>query len=251
MARGRDPDSWLNDYSYIPDRDAFRRARSDPKYDVFTGSTALGVLWLTSVAGWAGALGGTLVSRALWSALWPVPIWLLATVGSFWAARKAALRFAGQPLGFLTGWCSFWAVAIGGVAMWSGQMGATGWAYGIAGGVGFLVAIVAGAYEPDNLPSHESFFGIGMLAGPLAACAGAIAPFVSSTTPISNSYRRGHEREPERHVQPGGGRDRRLVPDRMLGEPGPADRRSPGVPRRSSSTLLPTSLPARSARSRS
>lgn len=170
MARGRGGDGWLNDYSYIPDKQTFRHARANPDFEVFTGPKLLAILWLALVAMWAGALGGTLVSGALWSVWWRVALWIALAIASFWAARRAALAVSGQPIAFYTGWFCFWAMLMGIVAMWGGRLDSGGWAYGIAAGVGFLVTITQGVYEPDDLPTHEAFFGIGMLSGIFAAC---------------------------------------------------------------------------------
>jgi hypothetical protein len=83
-----------------------------------------------------GALGETLVSGALWGPWWQVPAWIAALVAT---AIAPTLALSGQPLGFMVGWSLFWGLLIGAVAMWGAQLDGAGWAYGIAGGIGFFV----------------------------------------------------------------------------------------------------------------
>jgi tetratricopeptide (TPR) repeat protein len=54
--------------------------------------------------------------------------------------------------------------------MWGAQLGGAGWAYGIAGGIGFLVGITQASYEPDDLQGHDGYFAISMIAAPAGAC---------------------------------------------------------------------------------
>ena len=53
------------------------------------------------------------------------------------------------------------------------QLDGAGWAYGIAGGIGFFVGITQGVYEPDDLQGHDGFFAISMIAAPAGACLAA------------------------------------------------------------------------------
>jgi len=168
--RGR-RDTWLEDFSYVLTADAMRLERRDYKYDVFAGSKPLAWAWLTVIAVLGGALGGTLVSGALWHSLVQVPLWLAVTVGACILTRRLTLAVSGTPLASLAGWTIAWGMLIGVLAMWGAQRSGPGWAYGIAGGLGFLLGIVQGVYEPEDLEPHEAFFATSMLGAPLAACA--------------------------------------------------------------------------------
>jgi tetratricopeptide (TPR) repeat protein len=171
-ARARDP--WLGDFSLVLSRDHFRSVRLDRQYEVFSGSKPLAFLWLMVAAAAGGALGGTLVSGALWRPWWQVPAWIAVLVATaiavYWTAR--ALSGPGL-LGFMAGWSLFWGLLVGAVAMWGAQLDGAGWAYGIAGGIGFLVGITQGIYEPDDLQGHDGFFAISMITAPAGACLAA------------------------------------------------------------------------------
>ena len=166
----RERDVWLGDFSLVLSRDHFRSVRRDPQYEVFSGSKPLAFLWLVVVAAAGGAFGGTLVSGALWGFWWQVPAWIVALVAVAIAVYWSTRVLSGQPLSFMAGWNLFWSLLIGAVAMWGAQLGGPGWAYGIAGAVGFLVGIVQGIYEPDDLQGHDGFFAISMIAAPAGAC---------------------------------------------------------------------------------
>jgi tetratricopeptide (TPR) repeat protein len=169
----RERDVWLGDFSLVLSRDHLRSVRRDPQYEVFSGSKPLAFLWLVVVAAAGGALGGTLVSGALWGPWWQVPAWIAALVATTAIAVPPTLALSGQPLGFIAGWSLFWGLLIGAVAMWGAQLDGAGWAYGIAGGIGFLVGITHGVYEPDDLQGHDGFFAISMIAAPAGACLAA------------------------------------------------------------------------------
>jgi tetratricopeptide (TPR) repeat protein len=170
MAAKSSADDWLEDFSIVLTRDAMRRYRSDPKFEVFAGSKPLGILWLAVVSVVAGAFGGTLVSSALWQSLLQPPLWLAAVIVFCIAVRKTTLRMSGPYLAFLSGWCIGWGALIGSCALWGAQLSGSGWAYGVATGVGFLIGITHGVYEPDDFENRESFFGVSMLMGPAGAC---------------------------------------------------------------------------------
>ena len=171
MARERD--GWLDDFSLVLSKEHFRSIRRDQQYEVFSGSKPLAFLWLVVAAATGGVLGGTLVSGALWGPWWQVPAWIAilvaASVVAYWTARG----LLGQPLGFMAGWCLFWGWLIGAVAMWGAQLDGAGWAYGVAGGIGFFVGITQGVYEPDDLQGHDGFFAISMIGAPAGACLAA------------------------------------------------------------------------------
>src|SRR5690242_13282057 len=171
MARERD--GWLGDFSLVLSREHFGSVRRDQQYEVFSGSKPLAFLWLIVAAAAGGVLGGTLVSGALWAPWWQVPAWIailvVASIAAYWTARA----LLGQPLGFMAGWCLFWGWLIGAVAMWGAQLDGAGWAYGIAGGIGFFVGITQGVYEPDDLRGHDGFFAISMVGAPAGACLAA------------------------------------------------------------------------------
>ena len=164
---------WLEDLGYVLTADEMRRRRSDYASDVFAGSKPLAWAWLAFIAALGGALGGTLASGALWGSLVQVPLWLAITVVACILIRRATLAVSGSFLGFLAAWNVFWGMLIGVVAMWGAQRAGAGWAYGIAGGMGFLVGICQGGYEPDDLESRDAFFVTGMVSAPLGACAAA------------------------------------------------------------------------------
>ena len=170
---GRRPDSWLEDFSLVLTRRAMRSSQRDPKYEAFAGSKPPSILWLAVVATAAGALGGTLVSAALWRSLLQVPLWLVVMVGFCAAVYRLTLALSESYLAFLAGWCIGWGALIGACAMWAAQLSSAGWAYGIAIGVGFLIAITQGVYEPEDLESHDSYFALGMVTGPGGACLAA------------------------------------------------------------------------------
>src|SRR4029450_8036106 len=130
-------------------------------------------LWLGVVAAAGGALGGTLVSGALGGPWWPAPAWIAAVVATAIAVYWPTLALSGPPLSFIAGWSLFWGLLIGAVAMWGAQLDGAGWAYGIAGAIGFLVGITQGIYEPDDLQGHDGFFAISMIGAPAGACLAA------------------------------------------------------------------------------
>jgi hypothetical protein len=99
----RERDVWLDDFSLVLSRDHFRSVRRDPEYEVFSGSKPLAFLWLVVVAAGGGALGGTLVSGALWGPWWQVPAWITALVATATIAVPPTLALSGQPLGFIVG----------------------------------------------------------------------------------------------------------------------------------------------------
>lgn len=163
-------DRWLEDFSYILTADDMRLKRQSYAFEVFAGSKPLACAWLAAVVALGGALGGTLVSAALWRSLAQVPLWPLVTTLAGVLVRRATLAVSGSALGFLVTWSFFWSMLIGVVAMWAAQRLGSGWAYGIAGGFGFLVGIVQGVYEPEDLDGRDLFFGTSMVGAPLGAC---------------------------------------------------------------------------------
>jgi tetratricopeptide (TPR) repeat protein len=147
----RKRDGWLGDFSFVLSKDYFRSVRREPQYEVFSGSKSLALVWLLVVAAAGGALGGTLVSGALWGPWWQPLAWIGVLVAAGTIAVPSTLSLSGQPLGFMVGWSLFWGLLI-------------------AGGVGFLVGITQGIYEPDDLQGHDGFFAISMIAAPAGAC---------------------------------------------------------------------------------
>src|SRR5688500_5700990 len=194
MAKREREEGWIEDFSYILDRDAMRIERGSDKYDVFTGSKPLASLWLAAVAAIGGALGGTLVSGALWDRWVQVPLWLAVTIALCVVIRRLTLSMSGTALGSLAAWCISWGMIIGAVAMWGAQLSSAGWAYGIAGGVGFFfVGITQGLYEPEGLENHELWFLVSSLLAPLAACTAAWTHrnWLAPPTPIERSASAG------------------------------------------------------------
>jgi hypothetical protein len=123
----RERDGWLSDFSLVLSREHFRSVRRDPEYEVFSGSKPLALLWLVVVAAVSGALGGTLVSGALWGPWWQVPAWIAVLVATATIVVAPTLALSGQPLGFIAGWSLFWGLLIGAVAMWGAQLNGAGW----------------------------------------------------------------------------------------------------------------------------
>jgi tetratricopeptide (TPR) repeat protein len=169
----RERDVWLGDFSFVLSKDHFRSVRRDPQYEVFSGSKLLAFVWLVVVAAAGGALGGTLVSAALWRPWWQVLAWIATVVATAIAVYRPTLVLSGPPLSFMAGWSLFWGLLIGAVAMWGAQLNGAGWAYGIAGAIGFFVGITLGIYEPDDLQGHDGFFAISMIGAPAGACLAA------------------------------------------------------------------------------
>ena len=163
-------DRWLEDFSYVLTADEMRLKRQSYAFEVFAGSKPLACAWLAAVIALGGALGGTLVSSALWRSFVQVPLWPVATTLAGILVRRATLAVSGSALGFLVTWSFFWSMLIGVVAMWAAQRAGSGSAYGIACGFGFLVGIVQGVYEPEDLESRELSFGTSMVGAPLGAC---------------------------------------------------------------------------------
>jgi Tfp pilus assembly protein PilF len=171
--RARSTDDWIETFGFVMTRDALRSERRRYQYEVFSGSKALAVPWLTVAASIGGALGGTLVSGALWDDWLQPLLWLAVAVGSGVTMRWLTLRISGSPLAFLQTWCFWWGILIGACAVGAAQVENGVLAYGIAVVVGFLIGIVQGVYEPEDLESHDAFFGTGMVSAPVAACLAA------------------------------------------------------------------------------
>ena len=170
MAARSTADDWLEDFSIVLTRYAMRSNRRDPKFEVFAGSKPLSILWLSAISAIAGAFGGTLVSGALWHSLLQIPLWLAAMIVFCIAVRKATLLVTGSYLAFLAAWCTGWGVLIGACAMWGAQLSGAGWAYGVATGVSFLIAITHGVYKPEDLKNHDSFLAVSLLMAIVTAC---------------------------------------------------------------------------------
>jgi tetratricopeptide (TPR) repeat protein len=102
-----------------------------------------------------------------------VPAWIAAFIAASAMAYWTARALFGPPLDFMAGWNLFWGLLTGAVAMWAAQLGGAGWAYGVAGVIGFLIGITHGIYEPEDLKGHDGFFAISMIAAPAGACLAA------------------------------------------------------------------------------
>lgn len=171
----RDRDSWLADFGLVLLPDIIDRyRRNDPTFEVFRGSKRRVYLWLVPIAAVAGALGGMLVSGALWSRWWQVPLWLAATAALIVIVSRATKRMFTPPIGFLAGWCLFFGIVTGAFAMWGAQLDSSAWAYGIAGGLMFfLVGITGGLIEPPNARRMEDWFLTSAIMAPIGGCAAA------------------------------------------------------------------------------
>ena len=173
MARSKREDSWLEDFSIVLRPDAIRRMRRNPEFDVFTGSKVLAGLWVAAVAGLAGAVGGMVAGPEFLKRVWPTFVGLLIVGPAMWIAIDRSTRaLFGASIAFLAGWSIFFGSLVAALSIWSAQLSSAGWAYGIAGGVGFiLLGITGGQIDPPNAEPNESWFLTSALACPLSTCA--------------------------------------------------------------------------------
>jgi tetratricopeptide (TPR) repeat protein len=170
MGAGRDKYDWIEDFSILITRQGILSLSRDPDLEIYTGSKLLASLWLAAVAGMAGALGGVLVSGALWAFLLYPVVWLLVVAATSIIVWQVTIRLAGSAVAFLAGWCIFWGLLTGAVAAWGAQLGAAAWAYGIAGGLGFLIGITHGNLQHADIRGHDSWFMIGTVVAPASTC---------------------------------------------------------------------------------
>lgn len=168
----RDQNSWIYDFSLVLTPDAIRRIADGPGYEAFTGSKARAYPWLVVVAMIAGAFGGIMVSGALWSRWWQVPLWLAAVAAFVTIVRRITTAAYPPPIGFLVGWCVFFGIVTGAFAMWGAQLTSGAWAYGIAGGLMFfLIGITGGLIPPPNAKEREDWFLTSAIMAPIGGCA--------------------------------------------------------------------------------
>jgi Tfp pilus assembly protein PilF len=166
----RDAEPWLRDFTLVLSDSHIRLEAQDPRqFEVFTGSKALAAAFTSPCGVLGGAFGAALVSRALWSSLILTPAWLVLLVAVWMLVGRVSLASMGRGIRFLAGWCFFWGFLLGLVAMWGAQMHAPGWAYGVAGGLGLLLGITHGAYEPPDMKHHDGWTVLGTLLAPVAA----------------------------------------------------------------------------------
>jgi len=99
----RERNVWLGDFSFVLSKDHFRSVRRDPEFEVFSGSKLLAFFWLVVVAAAGGALGGTLISGALWGPWWQVLAWIATVVATAIAVYWPTLALSGPPLSFMAG----------------------------------------------------------------------------------------------------------------------------------------------------
>ncbi len=170
MGIDRDRYAWIDDFSIVLRRDAIRRKAGDPAFEFYTGSKIAASFWLAIVSCIAGMLGGLLPSGILWSSFIYPAAWLFVVVGVGFAVTLLTIRLAGRSIVFLAGWCIFWGILTGIVAMWGAQLSSAGWAYGIAGGIGFLVGITEGLLEHADLEGHDSLYMTGTILAPTSIC---------------------------------------------------------------------------------
>jgi hypothetical protein len=161
MGAERDKYDWIEDFSILLTRRAILSISRDPELELFAGSKLLASVWLAAVAGVAGSLGGLLPSGALWGFfVYPI-IWLMAVVITWIIAWRVTIRLVGSAIAFLAGWCMFWGLLTGAVAGWGAQLASAGWAYGIAGGIGFLIGITHGNLQHADIRGHDGWFMTG------------------------------------------------------------------------------------------
>jgi tetratricopeptide (TPR) repeat protein len=170
MGSEADKFDWIEDFSILITRQGIRSLSRDPDLELFTGSKLLASLWLAVVAGMAGMAGGLLVSRGLWAFLLYPAAWLVAVVAASILVWQVTRRLAGSAVAFLAGWCIFWGLLTGVAAAWGAQLIGAGWAYGIAGGFGFLIGITHGNLQHADITGHESWFMTGTILAPASTC---------------------------------------------------------------------------------
>jgi tetratricopeptide (TPR) repeat protein len=170
MGAERDRYDWIEDFSILITRRGILSLSRDPDLELYTGSKLPASLWLAAVAGIAGALGGLVVSGALWAFLLYPVVWLLAVAVASIVVWHVTIRLAGSAVAFLAGWCIFWGLLTGVVAAWGAQLGAAAWAYGIAGGLGFLIGITHGNLQHADIRGHDNWFMTGTVLAPASTC---------------------------------------------------------------------------------
>jgi tetratricopeptide (TPR) repeat protein len=170
MGAEADKYGWIEDFSIRITRQGILSLSRDPDLELYTGSKLLASLWLAVVAGMAGALGGVLVSSALWASLFYPVVWLLVVAGVSILVWQLTNRLAGSAVAFLAGWCIFWGLLTGVVAGWGAQLGGAGWAYGIAAGMGFLIGITHGNLRHADIKGHDGWFMTGTVLAPASTC---------------------------------------------------------------------------------
>jgi len=173
VGRAKQGESWLEDFSIVLRPDAIRSMRQNPEFDVFTGSKLLAGLWISVVAALAGAVGGMLAGPELLSRVWPTFVGLLVVGPLLWVAIDRATRaMFGASIAFLIGWTVFFGSLVAALSIWSAQLASPGWAYGLAGGLGFFLLWITGAgVDPPEAEANESWFLTSAVTCPLANCA--------------------------------------------------------------------------------
>lgn len=166
-----DADDWLEDFSLVLRPKAIQRLRREPEFEHHSGGKFLVLPWLALIAAVFGALGGLLVSSALWSHWWLVLGWLPVAAGTCAAILWLTRALVARPFLFLAGWCLFFGLCIGLFAMWGAQTASSGWCYAIAGGLTFFLLGITGAdLRPPNSKPMEDWFMTGALAAPASCC---------------------------------------------------------------------------------
>lgn len=173
MARSVDHDSWLEDFSIILRPEAIQRIRRRPEFEIFTGSKVLAGLWIAGVATLAGALGGVIAGPELLTRVWPSFVGLLVLGPAIWVALHRLTRSTfGGPIAYLAGWAVFFGSLTAALSIWSAQLSSAGWAYGVAGAVGFFLLGITGAgIDPPGARASESWFLTSAITCPIANCA--------------------------------------------------------------------------------
>ena len=173
MGRSRDEDSWLEDFSIVLRPDAIRSLRRKPGFEVFTGSKIAAGLWIAAVAALAGAVGGVLAGPELLKRVWPTFVGLMVVGPILWVVIDRSTRaIFGAPIAFLAGWSIFFGSLVAALSIWSAQLSTAAWAYGLAGGLGFLLLGITGAgVDPPNARTDESWFLTSAISCPIANCA--------------------------------------------------------------------------------
>jgi|GEM_PF-5402514 len=173
MGRSRDEDGWLEDFSIVLRPDVIRSTLRKPGFEVFTGSKVLAGFWLAAVAATAGALAGIGAGPELLSRVWPTFVVLLIVGPAMWVAVDRSTRaMFGASIAYLAGWAVFFGSLVAALSIWSAQLSAAGWAYGVAGGVGFFLLGITGAQiEPPTSGPNESWFLTSAVTCPAANCA--------------------------------------------------------------------------------
>jgi tetratricopeptide (TPR) repeat protein len=161
-------DGWLEDFTIDLTTAEIHRLVEEDAGVVYTGSKPLAAAWMTTTAVIGGALGGLIVSYALWSSFL-LGIAALAAFGAlFWLLNALTLRLFGRPVRFLALWNYAFGALMGVAAMWGAQLVSPAWAYGVSAGAAFFFSVLYRGPDPHEL-RNPGAWEAAVLVAPLAA----------------------------------------------------------------------------------